>query len=316
MTARRTVRVAGACLYARLVTQVDHVPYTPWRERGAVVDGEFRWRLGVRPLDLRNWIEFGPDADGSGGWIEQKVRLFTDHRDTVFAVLDGIEPESREIADALTAHLRQRWPERFAAVALDAGAHPLEAASRLIPEDLVLMVERDGRLVFGGGSVCFPNRWDLRSKLGLSMAEVHDPVARLNDQLGDQIGRFLHRLTPERSYWRLGWGIIDVADGFTPGDGTGASRPARPRACDLFVRVERETLRRFPTTRCVLFTIRTYVAPINSVISDPDSAAALAAAVDAMSPEVLGYKDLVDRADAIASYLGARRRTDVGASGS
>ena len=39
------------------------------------------------------------------------------------------------------------------------------------------MVERDGRLVFGAGSVCFPNRWDLRSKLGLTLADVHAPVA-------------------------------------------------------------------------------------------------------------------------------------------
>lgn len=298
------------------MTQVDHLPYSPWCERGSVVAGQFRWRLGVRPLDLHDWIEFGPDAEGPEGWIEQKARLFRDHRTSVFAVLDGIEPESREIADALTTHLWERWPERFEAVAVDGDAHPLEAASRLIPEDLVLMVERDGRLVFGGGSVCFPNRWDLRSKLGLSMAEVHDPVAQLNDELGHEIERFLHRLGPERSYWRLGWGVIDVADGYTPVDGTGPPRPSHPRAGDLFVRVERETLRRFPTTRCVLFTIRTYIAPISSVIRDPDSAAALAAAVEAMSPDVHRYKDLVDRADAITSYLGAGRGTEAGRSGS
>jgi len=66
------------------------------------------------------------------------------------------------------------------------------------------------------------------------------------------------------------------------------------------VRVERETLRRFSESGCVLFTIRTYVAPITSVMVDEDSARALVDAVGAMSPDVLGYKDLAAHADAIA----------------
>ncbi|WP_158412544.1 heme-dependent oxidative N-demethylase family protein [Ilumatobacter nonamiensis] len=275
------------------VSLVDQLPYAPWTERGSVVDGEFRWRLGVRPLDLRDWIEMGPDAEGPDGWIAQKARLLDDHRPTVFQVLDDIEPECREIGDELVEHLKHRWPEPFVDVSLDANLHPLEAASRLVPEDLVVMAERDDRLVFGGGSVCFPNRWDLRSKLGLTLAEVHEPVAQLNDQLEPAVDRFLDRLTPERPFWRLGWGIIDVADGYTPADGTGADRPADPSVGELFVRVERETLRRFPETNCVLFTIRTYIAPIATVLADADSAVALADAVAAMSPGIVEYKALV-----------------------
>lgn len=265
-----------------------------------MVDGAFRWRLGVRPLDLRDWIELGSDVDGPDGWIAEKERVLAEHRHTAFAVLDGIEPEGQEVAEALVEHLRRRWPERFGDVALDGSMHPLEAAGRLVPEDLVVMVERDGRLVFGGGCVCFPNRWDLRSKLGGSMAEVHQPVARLNDQLEHGVDGFLERLRPERSFWRLGWGIIDLADGYTPADGTGAPRPVDPDVSALFVRVERETLRRFPGSGCVLFTIRTYVAPITSVMADDDSARALADAVAAMSPDVRDYKDVTASADAIA----------------
>ena len=287
---------------------VDELPYTPWRERGSVVDGDFRWRLGVRPLDLDDWIEMGPDADGPRGWIAQKERLLTAQRDTVFAVLDGIEPDAREVADALVEHLRRRWPERFADTRLDTSLHPLDAASRLVAEDVVLMVERDGRLVFGGGSVCFPNCWDLRSKLGLTMAEVHGPVARLNDQLEDGVDAFLDRLRPERSFWRLGWGILDVADGYTPLDGEGPPRPDAPDAADVLVRVERETLRRFPETGCVLFTIRTYIAPIASVGDDAASAAALARAVAAMTADVRGYKDLATLGDAVVARLSAAAR--------
>ncbi len=280
---------------------VASLPYTPWRERGSVVDGEFRWRLGVRPLDLANWIEFGTDSDGADGWLADKARILADHHETAVATLDGIEPEANEVADAVVAHLAAHEPHRPRH--LDPSLHPLEAASRLVPEDLVMMVERDGRLVFGGGSVCFPNRWDLRSKLGRTMAEVHAPVAGLNDQLEVNIDQFLARLRPDRPFWRLGWGIIDVADGYTPTDGTAPERPTDPDPSTMFVRVERETLRRFPDTGCVLFTIRTHVASLSAVSSDPALATPLASALSAMNPGIREYKDLSDQADALVELL-------------
>lgn len=282
---------------------VQRLPYEPWRQRGAVVDGHFRWRLGTRPLDLEHWVEMGPDAHGPDGWIAHKQRILEDHHSTAFAALDGIEPEATEVADALLAHVRGRWPERFGDIELDAGVHPLEAASRLVPEDLALMVERDGRLVFGGGAVCFPNRWDLPSKIGQPLADVHRPVARLNDQLQHGIDRFLEQLASDRPVWRLGWGVIDVADGYTPLDGTGPERPTDPGIDDLFVRVERETLRRFDRTRCVLFTIRTYIAPIGAVLADAASSTDMAALISALPSDVREYKDLVGHGEGLVDRL-------------
>lgn len=285
----------------RGVSTVDSLPYAPWGERGSIVDGEFRWRLGIRPLELANWIEFGPDSDGPDGWLADKRRVLDEHHVTAFAALDGIEPEANEVAAALVDHLAAHAPNRSRN--LDTARHPLDAASRLVPEDLVLMVERDEQLVFGGGSVCFPNRWDLRSKLGQTMAQVHAPVAGLNEQLETNIDQFLQRLRPERPFWRLGWGIIDVADGYAPADGTGPVRPMKPDAQDMFVRVERETLRRFPDTGCVLFTIRTYVSELSGVTVDRASSSALGAAIGAMGADVLEYKDLVDHALALVDLL-------------
>ena len=261
----------------------------------------FRWRLGVRPLDLRDWIELGEGADEA---IAEKRRLNADHPATVFAALDDVEAESRQVAEALLAHLRNRFPERYAAAALDGALHSLDAAARLVPEDLVLLVERGGRLVFGAGSVCFPNRWDLRSKIGLTLSEVHRPVALLNEQLEAPIDGFFARLTPARSFWRLGWGVLDTQDWYTPTDGTGAARPIAPAPEQLFLRVERETLRRFPRTNAVLFTIRTYVTPIPAVAGDAGVAGRLADALDALPESVRTYKDLVAHVPALVARLG------------
>ena len=281
---RTLIGVSGAFPYLPFLDGPDGGP-----------DAAFRWRLGVRPLDLDRWIEWGPDAAGA---LEAKERLNRDVPDTVFAVLGDIEAESREVAAAIAAHVGGE---------LRTDLHPLDAAARLVPEDLVLMVERPGpdgtRLVFGGGSVCFPNRWDLRSKLGLTMAEVHEPVGRLNDQLEGPIDRFFERLGPERSFWRLGWGILDTDDWYTPVDGTGAPRPVDPSPADLHLRVERETLRRFPRTRCVLFTIRTYVAPLGVAVHDVVARRRLADALASMPDDVRVYKDLASLAERVIDDL-------------
>jgi hypothetical protein len=281
--------------------EIGRPQYLPFMDGPTPTDASaFRWRLGVRPLDLADWIELGPDADDA---IAAKAILNAEHPDTVFAVLDDVEPESGEVAVALVEHLRKRWSGRYGRARLDPSLHPLDAAARLVPEDLVLLVERDGRLVFGGGSVCFPNRWDLRSKLGLSMAGVHAPVAQLNEQLEAPIDSFFDRLTPDRSFWRLGWGILDTPDWYTPVDGTAAPRPVDPAPDQFFLRVERETLRRFPMTNCVLFTIRTYVAPILAAADDPDVARRLADSLSALPDDVRGYKDLRTTAEALIAML-------------
>lgn len=277
---------------------VDELPYQPFRERGNVVGGEFRWRLGLRPLDLVDWFEFGGDGND---WVAEKPRIMAAHADAVFAALDDAEPECVEVAEAVSAHV---------GAPLDPRLHPLDAAARLVPDDLVVMVERDDRLVFGAGSVCFPNRWDLRSKLGLTMAQVHQPVAELNEQLGHAVDDVLERLSPDRSYWRLGWGIIDSPDGFEPPRPGAVGDLGRvDRSVDLtellYLRVERETLRRFPRTQAVLFGIRTYIAPMDRVVADRSAAEAIAAVVGAMPADVRAYKDLAGIGDQVVGNLKA-----------
>lgn len=272
-------------------------PYEPWRE----TSGVFRWRLGVRPLDIADWIEIDEHHDAE---LAAKTRIMATNASTAFVALDDAEPECREIADALTAHLRRRFPDRFADLVLDPDLHPLDAIARHIQEDLVVMGERDGRLVFVAGSVCFPNRWDLRSKLGRTMAEVHEPVSLLNDQLESVIDDVLRRLTPERPLWRLGWGVIDTDDLYQPLDGTAAPRPVDAPPAAHHLRVERETLTRHPATGCVLFTIRTHQMPLPDVRAvDADSAAALADAIASMPDPIAEYKQLHRTGDDIAAWL-------------
>ena len=296
--------------------------------------GAFRWRLGLRALDLADWIQIGPAYERD---LAAKRDVLARHPGTVLSFVQGIQEEASEVLRALVHHLTDRWPQWFT---LTDGAitnhrtgetfvldgqelretrdsanppHPLDTAGRLVQEDLVLLVERAEGLVVGGGSVCFPNRWDLGSKLGLRLADVHAPVSRLNDQLGGSVETFFERLRPDRGFWRLGWSVLDTGELYQPTDGTAPPLEPLPSVDGaavwagerLFLRVERETFRRFPDTGCVLFTLRTYVRPLAHLATRRDDARRLAEALQAMPADVADYKKVAELTPTAVAWLDA-----------
>ncbi len=267
----------------------------------------FRWRLGIRSLDPVECFIFDENADNE---LELKKQRSVNFPHTTFGTIDGVADEVEEITSTIRNHLATVHPDRFSSLQVDSSLDPLVAISMHVQEDLIVMVERDGELVFGAGSVHFPNRWDLRSKLGLSMRDVHAPVASLNDQLEPAIDDFLARLTVDKPVWRLGWGVIDNAHLYQPTDGTAPSRLGRAAPADHYLRVERETLTRFPRTRCVLFTIRTFLTPLTTTAKDHESGNSLANALDALPPDIASYKQLTENRAAIASWLREYREAD------
>lgn len=292
---------------ASMSAEPEYRPFMP---------GPFRWRLGLRPLDLADWIQIGADYDRE---MAEKDAVLAAYPSTVFQVLPVAAEASVELLNLLIDHLVAIDPARFRVdhrretvtaggrvFRLDGALHPLDVAGRLVQEDIALLVPRQqtgSGLMFGGGSICFPNRWDLGSKLGLTMAEVHRPVAQLNEQLEEPIDRFFHRLTPERSFWRLGWTVLDTPALYQPVDGTASPGPAAPSPQHLHLRVERETLRRLPRTGAVVFTIRTYVRHLDGIAADPHDATRLMDALREMPPDVADYKGLDELGPMATAWL-------------
>ena len=128
---------------------------------------------------------------------------------------------------------------------------------------------------------------------------VTPPVAMKQSTLLD----YVDRLTPERGYWRLGWGVLDTDELYQPLDGTAAPRSGSVGIDDLTVRVERETLRRFPRTGAVLFTIRTYLRPLRDVAGDTDRLGRLLEALATMPDDIARYKQLEAIRPALAGLL-------------
>jgi hypothetical protein len=203
---------------------------------------------------------------------------------------------------------------------------PIDSAGRLVQEDLCVMIESTSGWVLGAASVCFPSRWSLTAKMGTTLRAIHDPVPGYPDRLAATVDNFFDRCRADRPVWRLNWTILDdpdlfqpravpssradtaSADDSPPRSDTGSSEerdrgpeptgnhrskgPPRTGAADaLYVRIERQTLRRLPVTGAVLFTIGTTVAPLADVVDGhPDLARNLAATLRTVPAATIDYK--------------------------
>jgi len=280
--------------------------------------GPFRLSMGLMPLELKDWIE--PDAQCAAE-LKEKERLLTERHVEVFAALPEANPGSAETLALLVEHLPSRFPELYKRSGdrlnnLVTGQqwqihntplHPLDLAGRLIQEDLCLMQRQAHTQVYHlvGASLCFPTRWRLADKIGKPLNTIHAPIPGYAEQLATTMDKFFDRLKVGRPVWRLNWALMDDPTLFQP------TRSSRKRADitpenagdSIWLRIERQTLRRLPQTRDILFTIRVYVRPLAHLATQPDRAAQFAAALRALPPAMRRYKNLPPFLDASLAWL-------------
>jgi dimethylamine monooxygenase subunit A len=206
--------------------------------------------MGLRPLDLAHWIEIDDQRDVE---IQLKKELVASRRDVVVATRSLGDDAARELRDEL-----RNWMSTYApAVGLEEqpDEHPVVEAAHWVQEDLCVLVKSDTwRLE--SACVCFPSRWDLATKIGTTLDAIHGPVPHYDTELSSPVNAFFDRITPERSFWRLNWTLLDDP---TLHQSSVIRRPPSGQLSDWFFRVERQTLRRLPMTGAVVFTIRNYV---------------------------------------------------------
>lgn len=214
-------------------------------------------RMGLVKLEEHEWLD--PKADLSAR-----------------AVGFGTWPEAVQLTQAAQA------PGREIAAMLGAqGA--LSDAALAVHEDLCLLTKREGEDVYRliGAAVAWPSDWHPAEKIGLPLRALHAPIAGYEEQLASGVDRFMATLKPGPIYGRCNWFIAPTGDRRWL-----AERPAAEAFAHvapenagetLFVRSERQTLRRLPQTGAILFTIGIYVEPLGNL--SPANIALLSRAV-------------------------------------
>ena len=274
------------------------------------------------------WFEF--DHRYPAETAERRHLLSTAHSE-VFAATPHSDLARQEALQLIVAALTLHHPDWFSRDGTLLRNHltgeiwnlgsldPLELAGRLVQEDLCLIQHPEG--VPGGGPegdsepgpmftaavLCFPSRWRLADKIGKKLTAVHGPVPFYADRLARPVDRFMRQLKPGHIASRLNWSLLDDPALFQPGGkwrvagGSGVTVENAGRC--VFLRVERQTLRRLPDSGAVLFGIRVHVYPLQRVIDGPQRAATLAAAVRALPAEIQQYKSLLPFRAALLGWL-------------
>ena len=272
--------------------------------------------MGLTPQSEAEWL--APDAS-LREILAEKRELLATRREFVFRALPEASAASVELLRLLAKHLPQRFPSVYRLDGphtlfngasgetwdIDAPAlHPLDVAGRLVAEDLCLMQASDEGYRLIGASLCFPNRWRLEEKIGQPLDFIHTPVPGFAPALQRPVAHFFTALKPDRILARVNWGIADDPARFQPvGRDADAAITAANAGSALYLRLERQTLRRLPESDAVLFTIRTEITPIERVIATRADAIDLAGAIRDMSPAMLRYKHLTAARPALLAWL-------------
>jgi hypothetical protein len=294
-----------------------HTPY----------DGSSKlFTIGLKPLDPADWIEVD---DHLLPYLAEKHRLYGEIPERVFVEEDGTRDAQQEVLDLLGAHLLERFPEthqrngsgvevvgaasRLPASLADA---PLARASQLIQEDLILMRRSDSGWRLVAGSLCFPSSWSLLEKFGKPLQDIHAPVPGFGP--GTRPAELINRMfdgLQGQAVERYNWSIQSDNTLYHPLSDLqridrATNRPSRFPDGDIdahaFIRVERQTLRKLPVTRDILFTIRIHLDPLAVLARHPDRATlavSFAAQLEALDLAQLDYKGLTSDRDRLMSVL-------------
>jgi dimethylamine monooxygenase subunit A len=290
--------------------------HTPYRE------GVQPFSIGLRPIPPVRWLM--PDRR-LGIELAEKEALLASRREVILRERGDTRAAQAELLDLVTGHLIEDHAERYcrngSRIAIDDGAilregvgsedPPILTAALLVQDDLVLMRrEVDGwRLV--AACLCFPSTWSLAEKFDRPMATIHAEVPGYAGQMATRVERIFDRLPDDVIVERFNWSIYGDAALHHPEPRSGP-RPWRGNPGGFLrhghIRVERQTLRRLPRSRDIVFTIRVHVDPVAMLGTRPDGpelAAHLHGQLAAMDTAQLAYKGLMADRDVMLGDLEA-----------
>jgi hypothetical protein len=224
--------------------------------------------MGTRALGQRPWLVVDNQREAE---LQLKAALLTDRHPEVFAAEDGTTEAGNEVLDLVVGSgLVDMDTACFDGSCSDPSElHPLDAAGRLVQEDLCLLSREEAGWILVAGSVCFPSRWRLVEKVGRPLLDIHEPVDGYAAELARRVDGLFDRLD-EQIVWRRNWFIHPDPRLFQPERPRNGDRVVAASDClsGLYLRSERQTLRRLHRSGFVLFTIRTQQSPLARLVDD------------------------------------------------
>ena len=271
--------------------------HTPYRNGDAGV------KVGLEPIEEADWLEIDNLFDSE---IELKKKLYESNYKEIHRELDLSLKSQHELLEMLKTHLNQYHPNHK--ITTTETSTPLKNASLMVQEDLVLMLPAEEKYFLGAASLCAPSNWSLKEKFNGSLIELHKDVPSYEKKIGNRVNNLFNKLPDERIFQRFNWSIYEEATLFQPVRSKSLVERSKTitdkNAGDrLFIRVERQTIRRLPKTKAIAFTIRVHVDPLSSIKEDLSLVRDLKKAIKNLSEGMKRYKSLGPIETALVGWL-------------
>lgn len=188
----------------------------------------------------------------------------------------------------------------------------IRTLSRNIEEDFLILIFDDetDQYYLRAGSFLFASGFNPAAKLNLPLKDVHGPVPMYKEKLELSMDRYFKKIPVGTFVMRNNWTVQAHTNLYSPDenhvhDEESEIKPLSMQDLDftkVLFRSERQILTRLPKTRHLLFTTRTYTAPLTQIKQEgkgPD----LIGAIQGLPPLMARYKNATKWGPAVIEYM-------------
>ncbi|PQE12735.1 hrq family protein [Rutstroemia sp. NJR-2017a BBW] len=275
-------------------------PYRPLR-------WQYHQTMSITKMEPDWWLEV---ENTYVSRIAERQGLFREHGNKVLDHLPGSDLACKELMEMCLQFYCARYPAYFSlssdkrtfhnrilhtTTALKS-MHPLHVLLNNVPEDfaIVLRNDADGMYYFRAGVICSSLGWNVSTKIGMKLEDIHKPIPDYKEKMAFSMDRYFSKLPTDAPIQRGSWGLEIDSPLFMP-----AGHPHEKlrlvqkegltvEECNL--RVDWQTLRRLPLSAGVVFNFKALFTPVTEFRDEPYVPALLAKILREGKTSLMEYK--------------------------
>ncbi|KAK0502849.1 hypothetical protein EDD18DRAFT_609012 [Armillaria luteobubalina] len=280
----------------------------------------FRWQyiqhMSLKKMEPDWWLELESTYCKR---IAQRKALYAQYGKKIVNALPGSEGACRELMEMVIQFLTHRYPNQFIYDTNDGAfenrilgtvtqtrlLNPLIVLLENVPEDFLITLgdDKTGLYSLRAGVSCSAVGWNLGTKIGKNLSEIHVPVPDYKERMEFSMDRFFRKMPCEKPIQRGSWGLEKGQPLFLQPNTPGWAEREDPDAqvqmdiSDVNLRVDWQTLRRLPVSRAIVFNFKALFTPVVQLREEPYVPKLLLKVLREGKKELLEYKgtQLVER---------------------
>jgi hypothetical protein len=243
--------------------------------------------------------------------VKQRQELFREHGTKVLDYLPGSELVCKELMEMCLQFYCARYPTYFS-LSPDKKIfqnkllgtkteikrfHPLHILLNNVPEDfaIVLRNEEDGMYYFRAGVICSSLGWNVSTKIGMQLKEIHKPIPDYKEKMSFSMDRYFSKMPTNAPIQRGSWGLeVDTPLFMPPGHPHEKLREIqKPDLAidECYLRVDWQTLRRLPLSGGIVFNFKGLFTPVKEFRDEPYIPALLLKILKEGKKNLMEYKN-------------------------